>query len=147
LAVHIRTVRAVVRRRSSPLHLWGLHSRIARCTHASSQPTHLAKLVGRIEGNSSLLFRTLHACHWSRAIPWLIQRWAFSFLWKKTVFLQIVDVFHDKIQNAAYSYSGSWLLAGQDEGEDAAFVKLGHTEDALPGFGSLAEGSQEWCRL
>lgn len=66
----------------------------------------------------------------------------FVFMEKKTVFLQIVNVFYDKIQNAAYSYSGSWLLAGQDEEEDAAFVKPARTEEALPGFDSLADGSQ-----
>jgi hypothetical protein len=46
----------------------------------------------------------------------------FVFMGKNPVFLQIVDAFHDKIQNAAYSYSGSWLWAGQDEEEDAELV-------------------------
>ena len=67
----------------------------------------------------------------------------FRFLWERYVFLQIVDGFYDKIQNAAYSYSGSWLLAGQDEEEDAAFVKPAHAEEALPGSDSFAEGSQD----
>ena len=64
----------------------------------------------------------------------------FVFYGKDTVFWQIVDAFYDKIQNAAYSYSGSWLLAGQDEEEDAAFVKPAHAEEALPGSDSFCRG-------
>jgi hypothetical protein len=34
-------------------------------------------------------------------------------------------------------------LAALDEEEDAAFVRPAHTEEALPGLDSLAEGSQD----
>jgi len=64
----------------------------------------------------------------------------FRFLWERYRFLANSGRFYDKIQNAAYSYSGSWLLAGQDEEEDAAFVKPAHAEEALPGSDSFCRG-------
>jgi hypothetical protein len=51
-----------------------------------------------------------------------VQRWALSFLWEKTRFMAIADAFHDEIQNAVYSYSGSWQ-SWRDREEDAIFVR------------------------
>ena len=64
----------------------------------------------------------------------------FVFYGKETVFWEIAYVFYDKIPNAAYSYSGAWRPWLREE--DAAFVRPAHTEEALPGLDSLAEGSQ-----
>jgi hypothetical protein len=97
-------------------------------------------LFGRTNWDRKLLHRLESAQKGFQSSPAL---GIFVFIGKDTVFLQIVDAFYDKIQNAAYSYSGSWLLAGQDEEEDAAFVKPAHAEEALPGPDSFAEGSQD----
>jgi hypothetical protein len=55
-----------------------------------------------------------------------------------------VDAFHDKIQNAAYSFSRSWRSwRDRMRKKDAAFVRPAHTERALLGFDSLVEGSHD----